>query len=97
MPLNGRATAEPGGAQVASGEHTAIDERALDLLLETMDAWEVAVTRRMRAAIDEAVRAARSDVMQVRGLASMFQSHRSAFSCAVYSTVPLPSLLGLLA
>eukprot|EP00892_Ulva_mutabilis_P006227 jgi/Ulvmu1/3977/UM182_0005.1 len=41
------------------------NEAVLDILLETMDAWETAIKRRMHAALDTAIAAARADVMQI--------------------------------
>lgn len=40
-------------------------DAVLDVLMETMDAWEQAVSRRMHTAVASAVAAARKDVMQV--------------------------------
>lgn len=45
-----------------------LEDASLSLLMETMDAWEEAVTKRMYSAVQDAIKAARSDVMQVLGL-----------------------------
>jgi polysaccharide pyruvyl transferase WcaK-like protein len=52
------------GSQAAAAESSAADAAA-NLLIETMDAWETAVTKRLHSAINAAVKGARSDVMQV--------------------------------
>jgi hypothetical protein len=61
----GASTDSTPGQTISRGDQ-GVDEVALDLILETMDAWEASVTRRMHAAVDDAVKAARADVMQVR-------------------------------
>jgi hypothetical protein len=61
-----------------------LDSTAIDLLMETMDAWEAAVTKRLSAALHDAVRGARSDVMQVlHRLPSDFLVNGSPADCSV--------------
>lgn len=55
-------------------EEASENEAVLDLLMETMDAWEAAITKRMHAAVASAAAAARRDVMQVRYAVVLLQS-----------------------
>lgn len=65
-------------AQAAQNGDGSEEERLLDVLEATMDAWEGAIARRMAAMVTDAVKAARADVMQVCAAASV---PRSLYRC----------------
>jgi hypothetical protein len=51
--------------QAGTPEGDEADERFLNVLTVTMDAWEAAITKRLTSALSAAVKAARADVLQV--------------------------------
>lgn len=72
------------GAEAAPAV-SGLDFAAVDLLMETMDAWEEAVTKRMHSAVQDAIRGARSDVMQVSSSSSLACAQLLRISLKHYS------------
>ena len=70
-----------------------MDSGAVDLLLETMDAWEEAVMKRMHSAVQDAVRGARCDVMQVCTQTPVLQLSRCLVFCRTYFCIRVTTIV----